>query len=228
MLFLCGLWMVGSGAAAGRTSLLYNDPEVVYFEGTLTELLVVQPAAVFGNKNAQRRLAVFPVDTKVKLLGISENGYMVKGRAKHGMVTGWVSPKKLASKDPDFVNHLKAYYTRSLAIRELIEAKEVAIGMTVAEVQESIGQPDRQESRVTQDGRSGKWEYIKSKEQKHYVNSIDRVSGQIFRRYSHTTEEVTEKLTVEFEKDVVTAISRLKDTSSGDVKIVVPPVIFRF
>lgn len=228
VLLMCGLWMISCGLAAARPSSLYNDPEVVYFKGKQTELLVVKPATIYGNKNAQRRLGAFAVDTKVKLLGMTENGYMVKGRATHGMVTGWVSPRNLASRDPDFVANLKAHYTRTLAIRELIAAKEVAIGMTVGEVQQSIGNPTKQENRVTKDGRSGKWEYVKSEEQKHYVNTVDRITGQVFRRYSHTTQEVREKLVIEFENDVVVAISRLKDDGAGDVKIVVPPVIFRF
>ena len=217
----CGLLAAGSG-------LLNNDPDVVYFEGKKTVLLVVKPATVFASKNGGRRMGAFPVDTKVELLAMTDKGYKVKGKAQHGMVTGWVSPRNMASRDPQFVANLKAHYTRSLEIQKIIAAKEVAIGMTVDEVKQSIGKPTKQESRLTKDGRSGKWEFVKSEEQKHYVNSIDRKTGQIFRRYSHTTQEVREKLTVEFEKDVVTAISSLKDDSAGNVKIVVPPVIFRF
>ncbi|MEO1856739.1 MAG: hypothetical protein ABGY95_05155 [Rubritalea sp.] len=210
-------------------SLLDNDPEVVFFEpNDEMVLLVVKESTVFATKKGGRKLGTYPVDTTLRLLGMTEKGYKVKGKAKHSLVTGWVSPKNLASKQPKFVEELKLHYEREMAIRELIAQKEVAIGMTIDEVQKSVGEPTKKESRITKDGRTGKWEFIKGKELKHYTNTVDPRTGQVFRRFSHVTVDEKEKLTVEFENDVVTAISSLENNSPGNIRIIVPPIVFGF
>lgn len=219
----------GISTLLATASKLDSDPEVVFFdEKDPMVLLVVKPSTVFATKKGGRRLGAYPVDTKVKLLGMTDKGYMVKGKAKHSMVTGWVSPQNLASTDPKFIKNLKSHYKREMEIRELIAHQEIAIGMTVEEVGRSIGKPTKEESRVTKDGRSGKWEFAKGKEKKHYTNTVDPRTGQVFRRFSHVTFEETEKLTVEFENDLVTAISSMKNNGVANVKIVVPPIIFAY
>lgn len=220
---------IASSQLGIASSLLDNDPEVVFFEpNEEMVLLVVKESTVFATKKGGRKLGTYPVDTKLRLLGMTDKGYKVKGQAKHSLVTGWVSPKNLASKKPKFVEELKQYYEREMAIRELIARNEVAIGMTIDEVQKSIGEPTKKESRITKDGRTGKWEFIKGKEQKHYTNTVDPRTGQVFRRFSHVTVEEQEKLTVEFENDVVTAISSLENNTPGNIRIIVPPIIFGF
>lgn len=227
--FLSVVFSVVGSSLCFAGSLLDNDPEVVFFEANDEMiLLVVKEATVFATKKGGPKLGTYPVDTKLRLLGMTDKGYKVKGKAKHSLVTGWVSPKNLASKQPKFVEELKQYYERELAIRELIANKEVAIGMTIDEVEQSVGQPTKKESRITKDGRTGKWEFIKGKEQKHYTNTVDPRTGQVFRRFSHVTIEEQEKLTIEFENNVVTAISSLENNSAGNIRIIVPPIIFGF
>ena len=227
--FLSVVFSVVGSSLCFAGSLLDNDPEVVFFEANDEMiLLVVKEATVFATKKGGSNLGTYPVDTKLRLLGMTDKGYKVKGKAKHSLVTGWVSPKNLASKQPKFVEELKQYYERELAIRELIANKEVAIGMTIDEVEQSVGQPTKKESRITKDGRTGKWEFIKGKEQKHYTNTVDPRTGQVFRRFSHVTIEEQEKLTIEFENNVVTAISSLENNSAGNIRIIVPPIIFGF
>ncbi|MFD2159474.1 hypothetical protein ACFSW8_11225 [Rubritalea tangerina] len=227
-LVTAALWLCVSQMSMAQ-SRLDNDPDVVLFESDKKmTLLVVKPTTVFATKKGGRKLGTYPEDTKLQLLGMTDKGYKVKGKAKHSMVTGWVSPKNLASTKPKFVEELKKHYEREMAIRELIANKEVAIGMTIGEVQKSIGEPTKKESRLTKEGRSGKWEFIKGKEQKHYTNTVDPRTGQVFRRFSHVTVEEQEKLTVEFENDVVTAISSLENNSPGNIRIIVPPIYFGY
>ncbi|WP_018971142.1 hypothetical protein [Rubritalea marina] len=206
---------------------LDDDPDVVMLgEAERMPLMVVEPTVVYATKKGGRRLGVYPMQTKLTLLGMTERAYKVKGKAKHSKVTGWVSPKHLAAQEPQFVESLKQHYQREMEIRELVAKKEVAIGMTLDEVRRSIGDPTKKESRLTKEGSSGTWEYIKSEERKHYTTYRDAFSGQVFRRFSHITQEVTEKLTLEFDQDVVTTITTLEDQGAGNVRIVVPPVIF--
>ena len=211
-----------------HASLIGNDPEVVYFEDARMELLVIEPTTVFATKNGGRRLGVYPVDTKLKLLAMTDKGYKVKGKATHSLVTGWVSPKKLASTDPKFIENLKKHYERVRQIRVLIANNEVAIGMTVSEVQKSIGEPTKKQSKQTKEGRSGTWDYSKGREQKHYTNTMDPRTGQVFRQFSHVTYEETDKLTIEFKNELVTSISRMQNAGVPSVKIIVPPVLFRY
>ncbi|GAA5495532.1 hypothetical protein Rhal01_01710 [Rubritalea halochordaticola] len=212
-------------------SLLNNDPDVVYMEevrGKSIELLVIKPATIFASKKGGRRLGAYPVDTKVTLLAMTDKGYKVRGMAKHGKVSGWVSPKTLASKDPQFVENLKKFYERELTVRELISKNEVAIGMSSEEVFRSLGEPTRKESKITKDGQTGKWSYIDTEEVKHYTYVTDPRTGNTYRQLSHITTEEKGKVEVEFEKGIVTAISKMEDKGPGKVRVVVPPVIFGF
>lgn len=221
-LFVC-VFLLCQIARAG----IDDAPDVVMLEADdQMQLMVLEPTVVYATKKGGRRLGVYPVQTKLMLLGMTQRACKVKGKAKHSKVTGWVSPKQLAAKEPEFVKSLQNHYKREMEIRELIAKKEVAIGMTLAEVRRSIGDPTKKESRLTKDGSSGTWEYTKSEERKHYTTHRDLASGQIYRRFSHVTQEVSEQLKLEFEKDVITAISTLEDQGAGNIRIVVPPVIF--
>ena len=55
----------------------------------------------------------------------------------------------------------------------------------------------------------------------------DPISGRSFRQFSHTTQEERGKTVIEFEGDVVTAIEQTQvDEGSGNVRVVIPPVVF--
>ena len=60
------------------------------------------------------------------------------------------------------------------------------------------------------------------------MNRIDPVSGQVFRQLSHVTREEKGKTTVEFENGVVTAVRETEDRGPGSVRIIVPPLLFRW
>lgn len=229
------LMMAGlvAGLFGGMVSarLLESDPDVVYVEETgaeAMEFLVVKPATIFATKNGGRRLGAFPVDTRVRLLAMTDKGYKVQGQATHGKVSGWISPKNVAAKDPKFVENLKKFYEREVLVKELIRNREVAIGMTAEEVLKAYGEPTRKETKVTKDGQTGKWAWVDIEEVKHYRYVRDPRSGNTYRQLSHVTTEERGKVEVEFEKGLVSSISKMEDQGAGKVRIVVPPVIFGF
>jgi ABC-type sulfate transport system substrate-binding protein len=80
--------------------------------------------------------------------------------------------------------------------------------------------------RRTKQGQSGKWEYIDYEEVKHYVTRVDPLTGAAYRQLSHVTQEEKGKTVIEFEDEVVTAIEESEDRKGGNVRIVVPPVVF--
>ena len=63
---------------------------------------------------------------------------------------------------------------------------------------------------------------------RHYVTVRDPATGEFFRQLSHVTREEKGKTVVEFEDDVVTAIEQSENHGDGAVRVIVPPVIFRW
>lgn len=213
---------------APRKSLLDSEPDVVYteeFTDKKIELLAIDSGVVYATKKGGRKLGVLKLNSKAKLVGFTDRAYKIEGQATHAGISGWVSPKALASKDKDFVENLKKVYERQLEVRELIANHEVAIGMSMDEVAAAMGRPTKTKVRRTAKGQSGKWEYIDYEEVAHYQNVRDPFNGVIYRQLTHTTKEELSKLVVEFEQDVVVALEESENNDGGRVRIVVPPLI---
>ena len=211
-----------------RKSLLDSEPDVVYteeFTDKQIELLAIVESTIYATKKGGRKLGVLKLNSKAKLIGFTDKAYKIQGEATHSMVSGWVSPKALASKDKDFVENLKKVYERQLEVRELIANHEVAIGMSMEEVSAAMGKPTKTKIRRTAKGQSGKWEFIEFEEVDHYQNVRDPYTGSIYRQRTHTTKEELNKLVVEFENDVVTALEETENNDGGKIKIVVPPLV---
>ncbi len=213
-----------------RPSLLNSDPEVIYFEEIFTkpfELDVAKEAPIFYDRKGSQKLGVLPANQKVTIVSISDKVYRVRGKNAKGEIVGWVAPWAFSSaKDPAFEENLKKFYVRHMEVRELIAARQVAVGMTLDEVGQSLGKPTKTEMRRTSTGESGSWEFIEYEEVKHYINRIDPVSGGIFRQLSHITREEKSKTTVEFTNGLASAVSESENNGPGNVKIIVPPLVW--
>lgn len=222
-----------TSAAPPKRSPLNNDPEVLYMEHyTAKEIVFITtgPLAAYSSKKGanSRKLTTFQAGSKVKLIALTDKAYRVSGQGKNGKTLGWVNPKKLASKDPKFIDNLKKVYERQMIVNSLLTNNEVAIGMTINEVKLSLGEPTKKTSKVTKDGRSGKWQFIESEEVKHYNHLTDPRTGQIYKRLSHITTEEKSNITIEFENKVVTSITRVEDNGPDKIKIITPPIILSF
>jgi hypothetical protein len=214
-----------------RKSLLDSDPTVVYLDQTLKkplELKVVKEAPVFSGKDGQHRLGVLKADQQVRLEAITDKIYRVRGQGKHGDIAGWVAPWAFSSPDPEFVANLKLLYERQMQVQALIAAKQVAVGMTLDEVALSLGKPNKTSLRKTAAGQSGRWEFVIYEEVKHYVTEVDRQTGSVYRRLASVTREEKSKTAVEFADNLVTVVEESEDRVGGNVRIVVPPLVFRW
>ena len=212
---------------------LNTDPEVVYLEDYSAKpitFLTTEAIPVYASKKGKksRKLGTFQAGSRLTLLAMNETAYRISGKGKFGKLKGWVNPKKLASKDPKFIENLQKLYKRQMLIRQLIANKQVAIGMTIDEVIQSLGKPTTKESRVTREGRSGKWEFIEYEQQKHYNYVRDPHTGRTYRKLSHITTEEKSKITVEFASNIVTAITSKEDNGPGKIRIITPPILFGF
>ena len=218
-----------AASAEPRRSLLDSDPGVVYLEEHLErpiELMVVQEAPIYSDKDGKVRLGTIATDQKVVLQAITDRAYRVSARTGGNKVTGWVGPHAFASKDPNFVENLRKLYERQIEVAKLIAGKRAAIGMSLDEVGKALGSPSKTSVRQTGKGRSGRWEFVDYEEIPHYTYVRDPASGRVFRQLSHVTKEERGKTVVEFSDDVVTAIEETENREGGQVKIVVPPVLF--
>lgn len=212
-----------------RKSLLDSDPDVVYLDRTLKEpihLKVIKEAPVYSDKEGRHRLGTLKAEQNVKLEAVTDKIYRVRGQGTRDGIAGWVAPWAFSSKDPQFVTHLKEFYERQIEVQALIEAKSVAVGMTLEEVSQALGKPTKTSLRKTEKGQSGRWEFIDYEEIKHYITRIDPVSGAAYRQFSHSTQIEKSRTAVDFEDNVVTAVEESEDNQGGKVRIVVPPLIF--
>lgn len=214
-------------AQTKRRSLLDSDPEVVYLDPQAPnpiKLKVIKPAPVFSDKLGKHRLGTLKTNQTVQVEAITDKIYRVRGQGTRDGIAGWVAPWAFSSKDPEFVANLKKLYERQMQVKTLIEAKQVAIGMTLDEITESRGKPDKTTVRRSEKGQSGSWEYVEYEEIKHYITRADPVTGNLYRQLSHVTQEEKSKTVIEFEDDVVTAIEESEDRKGSKVRIIVPPV----
>lgn len=214
-----------------RKSLLDSDPDVVYLEQTLKKpikLKVIKEAPVYSDKEGQHKLGTLKADQTVHLEAITEKIYRVRGQGTRDGISGWVAPWAFSSPDPDFVANFKLLYQRQIQVQALIAAKDVAVGMTLDEVSLAKGKPTKTSVRKTSTGQSGRWEFIDYEEIKHYTTTIDPRTGNAYRQLAYVTQEEKGKTAVEFENDVVTAVEESEDHKGGSVRIVVPPLLFRW
>lgn len=214
-----------------KKSNLDSDPEVVYLEQTLPkpiDLKVIREAPVFSDKEGKHRLGTIRADQIARLEALSEKAYRVRGQGTHHGIAGWVAPWAFSSTDPDLVANLKLLYQRQIQVQKLIATQAVAVGMTVDEVSLSLGKPTKTSVRKTGTIQTGRWEFIEFKDIKHYITRVDRSTGAAYRQLSHITREETGKTAVEFENNLVTAVEQSEDHQGGNVKIIVPPLIFRW
>ncbi|WP_411827289.1 hypothetical protein [Luteolibacter sp. AS25] len=216
---------------ADRKSLLDADPEVIYLEEIVTppiKLEVIKEAPVFSDKDGRHRLGYLRADQTVELEGMTSKAYRVRGQGTRHGIAGWVAPWAFSHAEEDFVAKLQQLYDRQIAVNKIIAAREIAIGMTPPEVSRSRGEPTKTTVRRTADGEEGTWEFIDYEEVKHFITRVDQTTGQVFRQFSHITREEKGKTTIEFKDGAVTAIQESEDRSGGNLKIVVPPLIFRW
>lgn len=224
-------WSAVAVAQPARKSLLDSDPDVVYLDQVFDkplELSVTQDAPVFSDKNAVRRLGTLKGNQKVKLEAITDKAYRVRGQGLHDGISGWVGPWAFTSPDPDFVVHLKQLYERQMKVKELIEAKELAIGMTPKEVDMVMGKPTKTTMRKTAKGDSGQWEYVEYEEIKHYANRVDPYTGVVYRELVSVTREEKERTVVEFEDGYVSALEESKSRRPRKLTIILPQVTCRW
>jgi hypothetical protein len=223
--------LVSAEIGGDRKSLLNSDPEVIYLDEVVEKpirLKVIKQAPVYSDKDGNVRVGFLKANQTVELEGMTAKVYKVRGQGTRHGIAGWVAPWAFSHPEGDFVAKLKQLYDRQMAVNEIIVAEGIAIGMTLAEVGKSRGKPTKTSIRRTAEGEQGSWEYIEYEEVKNYVTRIDPLSGQVYRQLSSITREEKGKTVVEFKDGLVTALEESENRGAGEVRIIVPPLVYRW
>lgn len=227
--------LLGSAAQAqlskARKSMIPPEPGTINVEDMLSKpvtLKVLQEAPVYTRATLEQAIGSMAPGTLVKLVGLSDNAYRVRGRARHGDVAGWVRMGDLLSPDPDLVPNLKKLHARQTQVEEMIASKQVALGMTSEEVQASLGKPARRSTKINAGGREEKLEYVIYERVPQYTTGLDPY-GRPVQSIVYLKVE-TGNLAVVLKDDVVESIEETKGNplGSGGVRIVPGPMIFNW
>ena len=214
-----------------RKSLLNSDPEVVYLGEVVDppiKLKVIKQAPIYSDKGGNVRVGFLKANQTVELEAMTAKVYKVRGEGTRHGVAGWVAPWAFSHPQEDFVAKLKQLYERQMAVNEIIAAEGIAIGMTPVEVEKSRGKPTKTSIRRTAEGEQGSWEYIEYEEVKNYVTRVDPATGLVYRQLSSITREEKGKTVVEFKDGLVTALEESENRGAGNVRIIVPPVVYHW
>jgi hypothetical protein len=218
-------------AAQSGGSRLATEPGTISVEELLPRPLVLpvgqQEATIYYQSDMQRVLGTMAPGTRVTLVGLSDTAYRVRGRARHGDVSGWMRPQDLVMPAPDTADNLRKLYERQLAVDELIASREVALGMTSEEVKQALGRPSRTRRKQTAFGNEEVLEFATFERVPQVVTGRDGF-GNLVQSIVYVRVE-TGTLSVTLKNGVVEEIEETKGNplGGGGVKIVVPPLFFR-
>ena len=190
-------------------------------------LTVASDCYIYYNADMQRVLGTMRKGTTVTLAAMTDTCYRVRGRAMHGDTAGWLKMSDLISPDPELPNKLRAVHARQTQISALIAEKQVALGMTSDEVQQSLGRPTRKSSKLTLAGRQERLEYAIFQKVPQTVYGRDQY-GQLVQNVVYVKME-TGTLSINFKGGLADEIEETKGTPLGGqgVKIVPAPIFFR-
>lgn len=217
--------------SAPRKSSLPPEPGTMDVEDLLTKpvmLKILREAPVYTRSTLDHALGSMAPGTQVKLVGLADHACRVRGRARHGDVSGWVRLADLQLPDPDLLANVRKLHDRQRQVEDMIARKQVALGMTAEEVTASLGKPKRKSTKITQTGREEKFEYVVYERVPQYTTGLDPF-GRPVQSVVYLKVE-TGNLAVTLKDNVVDSIEETKGNPLGEggVKIVPGPFFFHW
>ena len=232
LLALCTAQAAQAQSAASsprnRSSLQNLEPGTFTVEGMTPKPIVLKvqlESPVYPTSKLQGAIGSFAPGTLVTLLSMSDTAYRVRGRARHGDVAGWVRLAEVLSADPNLHANLKKLSERTKLVDELIQHKQVALGMTSQEVQASMGKPSRKSSKITAAGKEERVEYA-IYDHVPQTTTTTNAFGQLIQSVIYIRVEVG-TLSLSFKDNVVSEIEETKGNplGGGGARTVPPPVV---
>ena len=225
------LWLgtstILSAGLPSRRSNLSREPGAIYFEDFLdkpVKMRVLKQVPIYATAERRRALGTMKKGLDVQVVAMNEKQFRVRGRALHGDVAGWMLASELGSPDKNLVKNLRKMYERQLVVQELVAKNQVALGMTLDEVTQSMGKPSRKTTKLDKGGRSDVYEYA-TFERVPQTRFVPDRFGRIFRKTVWVKVE-TGTVSISFKDEVVQSIENKEGEPRGgrDVKIVPVPI----
>jgi hypothetical protein len=202
-----------------------TEPGAIYVEDILPKpvrLAVLAESVIYYQGDMLRALGAMAPGTPVQLVAMTENAYKVRGRARHGDVSGWMRMQDLKSPDPQLADKLRAFYERQKKVDELIARKQVALGMTSAEVEMSLGRPTRRSTKITAAGRDEVLEYSIYDKVPQVTTGRDAL-GNLVQTTIYVKVEVG-RLTLNFQGGAVSEINESMGNPLGNAGVQMVPL----
>jgi hypothetical protein len=158
---------------------------------------------------------------------MTDTAYRVRGRARHGDVAGWIRQADVLSADPNLADNLKKLFERTQKVEELIQNRQVALGMTSSRGPGIPRQAHPQEHQnQCRRARKKNSSTASLKECRRPPPGRDAF-GQLVQTVIYVKVEVG-TLSVSFKDGVVSEIEETKGNplGAGGVQIVPPPLVF--
>jgi hypothetical protein len=138
-----------------------REDGVLYFEDSLPNVIVADvktPTTVYLGRDFASPLALIVPGQRLEILGMSAEGFLVKGDYRNNAVTGWITPAQLPpGVDPKLIEQAKKNQARQEVVAKAIRARQVIRGMTPAEVKQSLGEPEQTSSHTDDSGTALTW-----------------------------------------------------------------------
>ncbi len=222
--------LLGIVLATGlRAEPIIREPGAIYladFGGKPMQLRVLAPAPAYFDFAGQRYVGTLRLPQTVEVQAIADQAYRVRGKAQQGQILGWVDPKYLAPIASETLTALKKAEERRKVVAALLARNQIAMGLTSAEVEASIGKPQKRTSKAAKDQSPELiWEYVKYATIPQNTNVIG--PGGLFSVATTYVKTPIGHLTVTFKDDIVESIDQSEGTilTGNETTIVAPPII---
>jgi hypothetical protein len=224
-------WTAVASLALGgllQAGPIIREAGAIYLSDFATKpmkLKVLEPAPAYFDLTSGRYAGTLRSPQVVELLAISDKLYRVRGNAQQGQILGWVDPKFLQPIPKETLEALKQSDERRRTVEALIAKNEVALGMTVDEVQLSLGKPQKKTSRASKDKALEQvFEYVRYQLMPQTTNVMG--PGGIMNVATTYVKMPVGTLTVTFKDGIAESLDQSEGTvASGETTIVAPPVV---
>lgn len=207
-------------ASAGEGNQVVDFESIVGKDAVLT-LSLQASVPLYDTQAAQRVLAALPAKQDLTVLAMDKFGLRVRGEAKNGPLTGWISQKAVLSEEQRTA--LAALHARQMKVDELIERKQAAIGMTMEELTRALGPATSHEVVAADSGRKETASWVKTQK----VDLNDQLDLGTDTALLKVDVEVG-RITAEFENGVACSIKVNLEGVAPEVATVPAPVALPF
>jgi hypothetical protein len=216
-------------AHAGPSDPIIREAGAIYlsdFTDKPLKLRVLQAAPAYFDFAGQRYVGTLRVPQIVEVQAIAPQAYRIRGNAQQGQILGWVDPRNLEAIPPAELETIRKADARRQQVDALIAKNQVAIGMTSAEVERSIGKPQKRAAHASA-GQAVEetWSYVKYT----YIPQNTNVIGPNGLVTVTTTYIKTPsgQLTVTFKNGIVDSLDQSEGSilNGNETTIVTPPVL---